>query len=181
MYKRQPQHRSSTKDTPTSPSTRENTRSFHKHAAVNARNHNKASLSACALASAPLTHYTFIHTSATDGYSSPTTREKVLGVQPNKRLALSQAFTIACYRLTFRAQQYRSGKHPTVTITRHKHTRANHRRIAPLPDKWETRGSTRAEGRTAGTKAAPGETRATRGKYTTALGAFENEHIFRDV
>ena len=109
------------------------------------------------------------------------TREKALGVQPNKRLALSQAFTIACYRLTFRAQQYRSGKHPTVTITRHKHTRANHRRIAPLPDKWETRGSTRAEGRTAGTKAAPGETRATRGKYTTALGAFENEHIFGDV
>ena len=110
------------------------------------------------------------------------TREKALGVQPNKRLALSQAFTIACYnRLTFRAQQYRSGKHPTVTITRHKHTRANHRRMAPLPDKWETRGSTRAEGRTAGTKAAPGETRATRGKYTTALGAFENEHIFEDV
>ena len=53
--------------------------------------------------------------------------------------------------------------------------------MAPLPDKWEARGSTPAEGRITGKNAAPGETRATRGKYTTALVAFENEHIYEDV
>lgn len=103
------------------------------------------------------------------------------GPTHNKCLASSPAFTVACHPLTLCVQPYLGGRRLTLTITRHKRTHAHHLRIAPLPDKLETRGSTRAEGRTAGTNAAPGDTRATRGKYTTPLDSLGNEHILEDV
>ena len=71
---------------------------FNEHAAVNARNHNQAPRLPRANHLLLFSHVTHSYTWQQQMDTLPSiTREKALGVQPNKRLALSQAFTIACY------------------------------------------------------------------------------------